>query len=122
MLADIKSFFVSWWVFLCKTYESLCIILKKVYTFLRPVENSIKGQINAEEFFRVIMVALSSSGGFAGFVEYLQSHYNDFIVDPNIANGLHAFISHVQNHNLTWALFTTLFILEYLRRKYSHGQ
>jgi hypothetical protein len=121
MWKDLKNLYKAFYVLFKHLFESLGNLLVWAIRFFGPVADSAKGVINAEEFYRVLVVSMSASGGLYGSVDYMSHHVNEYVSDPVVVTGLLTFIEHVHNKKITMAVFTLVFILEYTRRKYSHG-
>lgn len=120
MRKDFVNFVKSLKILLINIYRLVRSVVLAIFNFFRPYEQSIKGIVSPEEFYRIIILALSAGGGFDGFVTYLKNNFQQFITDPNIAIGIQAFVKHCVDKNLTVLIIIVIFIGEYLRRKY-HG-
>lgn len=118
---DLKNLFKAFYVLFKHLWEFLADTLIRVINFCGPVFGSVRGVVNPEEFYRVIMLASTGSGGFYGFIQYLSKHANEYITDPTVLVGVNTFIEHVTQKHLIIALFIILFVWDYVRRKFTHG-
>lgn len=121
MLNDIKNLCKAFLIVVQRLFELLGDFLVKIIIFLGPVANSVKGVINPEEFYRVITLALSVGGSFYGFITYISNHANDFVTDPNVVISINTFAQHCKDKQIPLAIFTAIFLGDYIRRKYIHG-
>ena len=121
MYNDFINLCKSFIIFAKQVWKLLCKLLIALINFLSPYEKSIYKAVSPEEFYRIMLLALSAGGGFSGFITYLKGHVQEFVTDPNIAMGVQAFIQHCIDKKTSVAIFICIFVLEYVRRKY-HGE
>lgn len=122
MWNDLKNLAIAFGVLVKHFWESLGNLLVWAIRFFGPAAGSLKGVISPEEFYRVIMIAISGSGSFYGAVEYTRDHINEFVSDPILISSVNGFVKHVHSHNLYLAIFIVIFTFDYIRRKYLHGE
>lgn len=120
MWNDFKNFCKALYILLRRIVLLLFNGIIGVYKFLLPLEGSVKGVVNPEEFYRILLLALSTGGGLEGFVKYLEDHFKEFVTDPVVSVGVKAFCEHCHNKHLPIIFFIIIFLGDYLRRK-NHG-
>ena len=120
MYNDFINLIKSFKIFVIQLFNFVSKIIVGLVRFLGPAENAVRHVVSPEEFYRIIVVALSAGGGFGGFIAYMKDHFKEFITDPNVAIGVQAFIKHCNDKNLSLAIFVLFFTMDYIRRK-RHG-
>lgn len=99
--------------------EKICIFL---YNFLSPCVDSIKGELNEQEIYRIVSLTLSSGGGLYAVTKTLYINIDILVTNPVLAYQIKTFVEMLQHNNILIAILFVIFIGESIRRKYLHGQ
>lgn len=121
MWNDFKNFLLAFYVLVKRIVQVIISSIVKLYTFIQPVKDSLRGMINVEECYRVLILSLSAGGTFAGSINYVSKNFTDFVTDPVLSVAVQSFIKHCNDKHLTIAIFIVVFLCDYIRRKYAHG-
>jgi hypothetical protein len=108
------------WLLIANIFGIFADLYRGAAKFIGPVGDSIHGQINTQEFFRVL--ALASSGGATawGACQAINNNVDTIIIDKNVASFIHALVSGLQYNHFVVGLAVTVFCLDCLRRS-KHG-
>lgn len=121
MWNDFKNLCIALYILFRRILLLFINFVIAVYNFLLPLEGSVKGVVNPEEFYRILILAVSTGGTLEGFIDYIEKHLEDFILDPVFSVGIQAFCRHCHQKNLPIVFFIVVFLGDYLRRR-GHGR
>lgn len=108
------------WLLIANIFGIFLDLFRGMSKFLGPVGNSIHGQINTQEFFRVL--ALASSGGATawGACQAINDNVDTIVIDKTLAAFIHAIVSGLQYNHFVVGIAGIVFCVDCLRRS-RHG-
>jgi hypothetical protein len=108
------------WLLMANVFGIFLDLYRGAAKFLGPVGDSVQGQINTQEFFRVL--ALASSGGATawGACQAINDNIGTIIIDKNLAVFIKAVVSGLQYNHFVVAIAISVFCLDCMRRV-NHG-
>lgn len=98
-------------------------MLASIKKFLGPAENSIKNEIDKNEVVRASVLSVVSGGTIWVILSIIWTFIQSVVTDPNFIVNFKSFVDLLNEKNYL-ALFVAVstFILDFIRRKYIHGQ
>lgn len=90
--------------------------------YLSPCAESIRGELNEQEVYRVVSVTLSSGGSIYAILKGLYGNVDTLVTNPVLANQIKIVVESLKNENFPLVIMIVIFILDSLRRKYAHGE
>lgn len=97
-------------------------MFKNIKDFLGPVNNTVKGQATSKEIVRSTVLGVVSGSTIWAVLSVLWMFIQSIVTDPNFVANFQSFIKLLYEKDYL-ALFVAVgtFILDFLRRKYLHG-
>jgi hypothetical protein len=97
-------------------------MFESIKKFFGPVHNSEKGTVKGSEVARASILGVVSASSIWAILSVIWALVQSIITDPNLPTYIQSLTTLLKDKNYV-AIFiaVTTFILDFLRRKYSHG-
>ncbi len=93
-----------------------------MFKFFGPAWDSIRGEVNVEELWRAILLAIASGGSFWNVVTSISLTFGSWVTDPVLLKLFQDGSIMITNKDyMSLTLAIVAFVTDYLRRKYYHG-
>ncbi len=93
-----------------------------MFNFLKPAWDSVRGEVNIEELWRVTLLSIAAGGSFWNVITSISLVFGTWITDPVLLKLFQDGSIMITNKDyMSLTLAIVAFITDYIRRKYYHG-